>query len=125
MATTHAFETWRGMKALDVDGERIGTVQNLFVDRRTREPAWATVKTGMFGQTGRMGLKSAFVPLAGARRPDARHVQLSVHRDAVKHAPRIAAGTALSPEDERRLYEYYDGVNGETGTSQNGLERVL
>jgi hypothetical protein len=127
MATSHTFETWRGLRVLDVDGERIGTLQNLFVDRRTGEPAWGTVKTGMFGQTGRAGLKSAFVPLAGAERTDAHHLQVAIHRADVKHAPRLAAGAALSREEERRLYEHYDGSTDDAGVGplQDGLERVL
>ena len=127
MTTSHAFETWRGMKVLDADGEQIGTMQNLFVDRRTREPAWGTVKTGMFGQTGRAGLKSVFVPLSGAERIESHHLQLAVHRDEIRRAPRLAAGAALSPETERRLYEHYVGPTGDAQVRppENSLDRVL
>ena len=127
MATAHAFDTWRGLKVFDVDGDRIGTLQNLFVDRRNGEPAWGTVKTGMFGETGRAGLKTAFVPLAGAERRDGRELRLAIHCREVKHAPRLAAGAALSPEDEQRLYEHYDGVIDDAGADlpQGFLERVL
>jgi hypothetical protein len=122
---TKAFETWGGLKVLDRDGEQVGTLQCLFVDRRTGEPAWGTVKTGMFGHTGRAGLATVFVPLAGVERAG-RHLQLTVRRDAVRGAPRLAAGAAVSPEDERRLYRHYDCPGDAPAEgSESALERVL
>jgi len=61
MATLQETQTWKGRKVVDADGDKIGTIEEIFLDRHTGEPAWATVKTGLFG------LKSSFVPLAGAQ----------------------------------------------------------
>lgn len=118
--------TWNGMKVRDVDGERIGHVQDVFLDRLTGEPAWATVKTGLFGATGLGGLKTAFVPLGDAKREDEHHVRLAVHRDEVKHAPRLAAGQELSRDEERRLFEYYKRADYDdwTDATRGRLERV-
>ena len=54
-------QNWRGMKVVDVDGDKIGTIEDVFLDRHTGEPEWATVKTGVFG------LKSSFVPIREAQ----------------------------------------------------------
>ncbi len=34
---------------VDADGEKIGTIEDILLDRQTGEPAWAAVKTGLFG----------------------------------------------------------------------------
>ena len=52
--------TWRGMKAMDRDGNQIGTVEDIYLDRVTGEPDWATIKTGM------LGIRSTFVPIGDA-----------------------------------------------------------
>jgi hypothetical protein len=126
MAPSQPYDTWSGLKVIDIDGKRIGTLQNLFVNRRTGEPEWATVKTGMFGQTGRAGLKTVFVPLVGANRTDADHLRLAIQGGQVTGAPRLAAGAALTPEDEGRLHEHYRSYADAGHESPRGtLERVL
>src|SRR6478609_1932709 len=46
-----------GRDMLDREGNRIGQITHVFVDDRTGEPTWVTVKTGWFG------LSQSFVPL--------------------------------------------------------------
>ena len=38
----------RGRHMLDRDGNPIGEISEVFVDERTGEPTWVTVKTGWF-----------------------------------------------------------------------------
>jgi hypothetical protein len=126
MAPAQTYDAWRALKIRDVEGKRIGTLQCLFVNRRTGEPEWATVKTGIFGETGRAGLKTVFVPLGGAKRTDDDELQLMIHCDQVEGAPRLAAGAALTPEHERRLYAHYPAHTDPEGGEQHGaLEQVL
>ena len=60
MKTVEDVQTWRGMKMVDADGDKIGTIEDIFLDRQTGEPAWAAVKTGLFGR------KHALVPIREA-----------------------------------------------------------
>jgi len=101
MTTLHDIQTWKGLKAVDADGDKIGTIEGLYLDRHTGEPAWATVKTGLFG------MKSSFVPIHDAEQIDDDHVRVPVDKEQVKDAPKITADGDLDPEQERRLYEYY------------------
>ncbi|NED87350.1 PRC-barrel domain containing protein, partial [Streptomyces sp. SID11233] len=51
------------LDGLDVyadDGEKIGGVDEVYLDDRTGRPEWVTVRTGL------LGLREHFVPLAGA-----------------------------------------------------------
>ncbi len=60
MKTVEDVQTWRGMKMVDADGDKIGTIEDIFLDRQTGEPAWAAVKTGLFGR------KETLVPIHDA-----------------------------------------------------------
>ena len=50
---------WLGKTLIDRDGERIGKLQDVYVDVETDEPQFATVKEGFLGR------HLTFVPLAG------------------------------------------------------------
>jgi sporulation protein YlmC with PRC-barrel domain len=39
MKTRKDAQTWRGMKMVDADGDKIGTIEDIFLDRQTGEPA--------------------------------------------------------------------------------------
>ena len=51
---------WRGRTAVDADGEKLGKIEQIYLDGETRRPEWALIHTGMFGG------KSSFMPLEGA-----------------------------------------------------------
>ena len=89
------------------DGKKIGGIGEVFLDATSGQPAWVTVKTGLFGTS------ESFVPLTGADvRGDEIHVPFG--KDTVKHAPRMeTAGGHLSPDEERDLYRYYGLVDDE------------
>ncbi|MBM7173166.1 PRC and DUF2382 domain-containing protein [Streptomyces sp. G44] len=90
----------KGLTAYDRTGEKIGSIERVYLDDRTGRPEWVTVKTGMFG------MKESFVPLAGARlRGDDLHVTAT--KEAVKEAPRVDADQHLDPGQEHELYAHY------------------
>ncbi|MFE9406300.1 DUF2382 domain-containing protein [Streptomyces sp. NPDC006530] len=99
-------EGLKGLVAYDPDGEKIGGVEQVYLDDASGRPEWVTVKTGLFGT------KESFVPLAGARRDgDALHVGYA--KSMVKDAPRLDAEEHLDVDQERELYRHY-GVDGHT-----------
>ena len=51
---------WSGRVMIDRDGNRLGEITDIYLDRETDRPEWAVVHTGLFG------LRSSFVPLAEA-----------------------------------------------------------
>ncbi len=59
--------SFRGRDALDANGEKIGSIDEIYEDTETGKPEWLAVKTGLFGT------KVSFMPLAEAsesgRRP--------------------------------------------------------
>jgi sporulation protein YlmC with PRC-barrel domain len=101
MKTVEDVQTWRGMKMVDVDGDKIGTIEDIFLDRQTGQPAWAAVKTGLFGR------KQTLVPIQDAELTEDNEVRVSLQKEQVKDAPRIDAEGELTPEEERTLWKHY------------------
>jgi len=82
-------------------GEKLGKVGQVFLDDRSGEPAWVTVRTGLFGTA------ESFVPLTDA---DVRgdEVRVPYTKETVKGSPRVDdAEGHLSHEEEVELYRYY------------------
>jgi len=96
------------------DGEKIGKVEEVYLDEHTDKMEWAAVKTGMFG--GHVSL----VPLADAEL-DGGTLRVPYGKDQVKDAPHQDPDRELSSEQEAQIFEHY-GVSygGETVTAQTG-----
>ena len=109
---THAYE-WRGREVVSRDGDKIGTLDEIYLDTESGEPEWAAVTTGLFGT------KQSFVPLAQAD-PQGGRVTVPYSKDQVKDAPSIDPDGELSQEDEARLYRHY-GLEYSERRSGTGL----
>ena len=92
---------WHGKDLIDSYGEKIGKLQDVYVDVETDEPMFGTVKEGLIDR------HLTFVPLTGATyAPDS--LQVTVTKEQVKSAPNIELrGDELSQADESTLYHHY------------------
>lgn len=91
----------KGGNVVGTDGAKIGSIGQLYADDDTGEPTWVTVKTGLFGTS------ETFVPVEGAR-SEGEDLVVPYTKEHVKDAPRVDADGHLTPEEEERLYTYYD-----------------
>ncbi len=91
---------WLGRVMVDRDGNRLGEITDIYLDRETDRPEWAVVRTGLFG------LRSSFVPLAEASEVGDQ-IQVPHERTLVKDAPNIEADGQLSEAEEAELYRHY------------------
>jgi hypothetical protein len=98
---------WRGSTVVDRDGEKIGTFEELYLDQGDR-PAWAAVKTGLFG------MRQTFVPLSEAE-PVEHGLQVPYDKDQVKAAPNIDPDTQLTDDEEEQLHRHYGLSAGTAG----------
>ena len=92
---------WHGKELVDRNGERIGKLEDVYVDVETNEPMFGTVKEGLIGR------HLTFVPLAGITiGPDS--LQVTVSKEEVKSAPNIElrgdelSTTPLTPANRRQ-----------------------
>jgi PRC-barrel domain protein len=96
---------------VDRDGNRLGEITDIYLDRETERPEWAVVRTGLFG------LRSSFVPLAQAIEVE-HDIQVPHPRTLVKDAPNIEADGQLSEAEEAELYRHY-GLDYDTVAADN------
>jgi sporulation protein YlmC with PRC-barrel domain len=84
----------------DLQGDRIGTVEDVYVDEETQRPVWLMVDPGFFG-------KVRLVPTGGMSPVD-DGFQIPFSKDAVKSAPDVTLeDDMLSDAEERDLCSYY------------------
>jgi uncharacterized protein (TIGR02271 family) len=100
MPTNVNIAEWRNAKAVDVNGDKVGSVDEVYLDRSSGEPEWVTVSTGLFGT------RTTFVPIGDAQSSNGE-VRLAYTKDQIKDAPNVDADGALSREEEQALYEHY------------------
>src|SRR4029450_1892566 len=101
MVTHRNIAEWHGKQLIDRYGEKIGKLEDVYVDVESDEPGFGTVKEGV------MGGPFAFVPLAGIT-IGPNSLQVPVSKEEVKEAPNIETeGDELSQADESTLYHHY------------------
>lgn len=99
---------WIGHDLIDEEGAKIGRIEDVYVDENTGEPEWVAVTTGLFGT------RTSFVPLRDLE-SDGEHLVSPWYKDVVKDSPNCEADGHLEPEEEQRLYDYYDIAGRTTG----------
>ena len=112
--------TWQGRTLLDRDGNRIGTIDAIYLDDQTGQPEWALLNTGLFGT------KSTFVPLAQATQTG-DDVLVPYDKQLIKDAPRVDVDQHLSEAEEQQLWRHYgldyDTTDRSVATGRNATSR--
>jgi uncharacterized protein (TIGR02271 family) len=100
MPDVDTVRSWQGATLVDRDGDRVGTIESIYVDDQSGEPEWALVNTGLFGT------KSTFVPIAQAT-SSGDQVQVPYEKQLIKDAPRMDPDGHLSEVEEEQLWRHY------------------
>jgi stress response protein YsnF len=103
----------RGLTAVDRDGDKIGVIEEVYLDEETGRPEWLAIKTGLLGS------KQSFAPIEGAS-AEGDAVTVPYGKSQVKDAPGVDPDGELSQEEEQRLYQHYGLDYGES-RSDSGL----
>jgi uncharacterized protein (TIGR02271 family) len=111
--TESAVAEWRGRNAVDSDGDKIGRIDEIYMDSEPGKPEWLAVKTGLLGS------KVSFIPIAEASDAGG-DVRVPYDKQQVKDAPNAEADGELSQEEEASLYRHY-GLDYSETRSDSGL----
>src|SRR6201996_2219656 len=119
MTSPNDAQQYIGRTAVDLEGNKIGKVGQVYLDDRSGEPLWVTVSTGLFGN------RESFAPIAGSAF-DGENVRLAVSKDTIKDAPNVDNAEHISGDEQNALYDYYGDTVAARGagpqeTGQAGL----
>ena len=102
-----------GRTAIGSDGEKLGTVADVYFDKDTRQPEWALITTGLFGT------KHSFVPITNASM-SGDQLMVPFTKQQVSDAPRLDDDGELSQDEEALLAQHY-GMSYSEAPSDSGL----
>ena len=95
------WDRYRGQDLYDTHGDKIGSIDEVFLDDATNEPEWLAVNTGLFG------MNQSLVPVDNVSTSGDRLVT-PFSKDEIKDAPNVSpADQHVTVEAERRLYDHY------------------
>src|SRR5687767_2158180 len=103
----------RGEDLCDSTGDKLGKLEEIYLDAETGAPEWALVNTGLFGT------KSTFVPLRDAT-DEGGSLRVPYEKAQVKDAPKMDPDGELSQQQEAELYRHY-GLDYSESRSDSGL----
>ena len=104
-ATTSAIaiddvKQWRGQDVVDAQGDKLGKLDEVYYDTETDLPAFAAVKSGVFGK------HVTLVTLAGATAGQS-YLRVRVDKSQLKGAPSFDPDTELTAADEEAAYRHF------------------
>ena len=106
-------EKFAGYEVYDPHGEKIGKVDDLFIDEND-QPEYIGVKMGF------LGTRSTLIPWEIARaREGERRIEVSVEKARAKEGPSFDDDREITPEYENEVRSYY-GLQGAQGAEQRG-----
>jgi hypothetical protein len=108
---------WRGHDVVDSGGHKIGTLESVYVDTGTDEPAFATVTVGL-----PMRHRLVFVPLTGAT-VGPGYLKVTYDKSQVKGAPSIDTDGVLPASDEEAIFKHYSLTYQPGGGGERRLAR--
>ncbi len=110
-------EKYEGYKVYDNRGEKIGKVDDLFVDESDREE-YIGVKMGLFG------MRSTLIPMDVARVNERdRAIEVADTKDHVKDAPTFDDDDDITPEFERRIRSHFGLEDRESSATSGSYGR--
>lgn len=104
-------DAYIGRTAVDPQGDKIGSVGQVYVNDESGQPDWITVNTGLFG------MKENFAPLAGSSF-NGDDLVLPFDKTVVKDSPDVADASHLDADESQALYAYYQQYLG-AGTASS------
>ncbi|WP_375388592.1 YsnF/AvaK domain-containing protein [uncultured Amnibacterium sp.] len=113
MITTNDIDALAKAKVVDRDGDKVGSVGQVYVSDDGAQPLFVTVNTGLFGT------HESFVPLRSADFSDGE-LRVAYDKATIKNAPNVDADGSISDDEQGSIFDYYDGHAGGTASGTRG-----
>ncbi|WP_257159643.1 PRC-barrel domain-containing protein [Corynebacterium cystitidis] len=100
MNNTHEIDVLLDATAFDANGDKLGAVNDVFLNDRDGQPDFVDVSHGLFGRN------NSIVPLRGHTIRDGE-LHLAFEKDRIKDAPELGEDGHLSATDRDSFYRHY------------------
>ena len=100
MAEINRIEDLANATAFDVDGDKVGGVQDVYVNDTSGQPDFVSVNHGLFGAG------TSIVPLRGHTLRDGE-LHLAFPKDRIEDAPDLDENGHLTTDDQDAFYRHY------------------
>lgn len=108
-------EKYQGYKVYDVTGEKIGKVDDLFVDESANREEYIGVKMGLFGLSG-----TSLIPMELVRVDEQdRIIEVAESKDRINDAPRFNGNDEITSPFEDRIRRHF-GLESLEASVQRG-----
>lgn len=87
--------------AYDVNGDKLGSVKEVFVDDNSGQPTFVEVSHGLFG------MSESIVPMRGHKFAGEDDLILAFDKERIKDAPSVDTDKALSANDQNEIFRHY------------------
>lgn len=101
MSTPMDIKKLLGARMTGLDGEELGTIEQIFFDDVTGAQEWARLRMG-----GLLGGKDRFVPLMGSSL-SGKDLTVPYDKTTVKDSPELTVDRHITPEQESQLRSHY------------------
>src|SRR3712207_2369032 len=107
-------DRFAGYEVYDQSGEKIGKVDDLFVDE-SDQPEYIGVKMGF------LGTRSTLIPweAVSSTDDDGRAITVATDKETAKNGPAFDDDREITPEFEQQVYSYY-GLQSAAGSESSG-----
>lgn len=103
-----------GFHVIASDEEDLGTIERVYLDNRTQQPEFVSVKGG-----GLFGRRESLIPLQGSRLTGDR-LRVPFSKQLIKDAPEVGSPNDISPDEGESLYRHYGLRSPEVPAQQTG-----
>lgn len=92
----------------DRNDEKVGKVEQVYIDNASDLPTWVSVRTGFFGTS------HSLVPLANATHSK-DHLNVAVSKDRIKAAPHLDSAEGIDSKQTDELLKHYGLTSATSG----------
>jgi hypothetical protein len=117
---TAAAIEWIGGPLSDLEGERIGAVEGLYIDAKNHHPAWVVARLNPAKRRDRG--RVVVIPAAVCAGAPGAGVWIAEDGEMLRSAPVVDPGRALLREHELTILGHY-GIGGEVGRAGEVADR--
>jgi PRC-barrel domain len=108
---------WRGHDVIDLDGAKLGPLEDVFYDVESDDPVFLLVKIGNL-----LSKKLALIAVAGSS-VTPNHLRVNARKAEVKDAPTYDPELELTTDQEAGAYQYYGLAYEPVGQGARRLAR--